>query len=213
MLLPPRESSPLPSLPTLPSNVILVVSLMIQAALNPMTAVLPCLAYDDEERRTVREMSRTVNSCQMKLVKSENAGEEVEDKHKLDLPSVIEVLTKQLQRGTVPSKVASLKWIYHLFIQIPIQMFEYIDDIFPVLLKTLSDTSDEVVILDLEVLAEISSSKTGRPDSKNVTPATTSPHFKQFMLSLLKLFSADRNLLETKGSFIIRQLCVLLSSE
>merc|ERR1712126_541320 len=33
------------------------------------------------------------------------------------------------------------------------------------------------------------------------------------MLSLLKLFSADRNLLETKGSFIIRQLCVLLSSE
>ena len=33
------------------------------------------------------------------------------------------------------------------------------------------------------------------------------------MLSLLKLFSADKNLLESKGSFIIRQLCVLLSSE
>ena len=33
------------------------------------------------------------------------------------------------------------------------------------------------------------------------------------MLSLLKLFSADRSLLEAKGSFIIRQLCVLLSSE
>ena len=179
-----------------------------------LTAVLPCLAYDDEERRTVREMSRTVNDAQMQLVKSESDEEEAsDDEHKLDLPSVNEVLTKQLQRGTVPSKVASLKWIYHLFIQIPVQMFEYIDDIFPVLLKTLSDTSDEVVILDLEVLAEISSSKTGRSDSKNVTPATTSPHFKQFMLSLLKLFSADKNLLETKGSFIIRQLCVLLSSE
>ena len=73
----------------------------------------------------------------------------------------MEVLTKQLQRGTVPSKVASLRWIYHLFIQIPVKMFQYIDDIFPVLLKTLSDTSDEVVILDLEVLAEISSSKIG----------------------------------------------------
>ena len=73
----------------------------------------------------------------------------------------MEVLTRQLQRGTVPSKVASLRWIYHLFIQIPVQMFQYIDDIFPVLLKTLSDTSDEVVILDLEVLAEISSSKIG----------------------------------------------------
>merc|ERR1711915_651701 len=118
---------------------------------------------------------------------------------------------KQLQRGTVQSKVAALNWIYHLFIQIPIQMFQFIDDIFPVLLKTLSDHSDEGVILDLQVLAEISSSKIGRNSSTD--PAGTSPHFKQFILSLLKLFSADRNLLEAKGSFIIRQLCVLLSSE
>lgn len=88
-------------------------------------------------------------------------GEEKVEENKLDLPSVMEVLTKQLQRGTVPSKVASLRWIYHLFIQIPVQMFQYIDELFPVLLKTLSDTSDEVVILDLEVLAEISSSKIG----------------------------------------------------
>ena len=77
----------------------------------------------------------------------------------------------------------------------------------------------QVVVLDLEVLAEISSSKTGRPIEASPLPPTsssnpsTSPHFKQFMLSLLKLFSADRSLLEAKGSFIIRQLCVLLSSE
>jgi len=177
-----------------------------------LTAVLPCLAYEDEERRTVREMSRTVNTAQMKLVRSG------EDEDKLDLPSLMEVLTKQLQRGTVQSKVAALRWIYHLFIQIPVQMFQFIDDIFPVLLKTLSDHSDEVVILDLEVLAEISSSKTGRVPSVPSPAITTqenstSPHFKQFMLSLLKLFSADRTLLEAKGSFIIRQLCVLLSSE
>ena len=87
----------------------------------------------------------------------------------------------------------------------------------------------QVVVLDLEVLAEISSSKTCRPiegsnnvpmptstmGTSNMPPSntSTSPHFKQFMLSLLKLFSADRSLLEAKGSFIIRQLCVLLSSE
>ena len=141
----------------------------------------------------------------------QDGGEKETGAEKLDLPSVMEVLTKQLKQGTVPSKVASLRWIYHLFIQIPVQMFQYIDhsELFPVLLKTLSDTSDEVVILDLEVLAEISSSKTGRVNSST----DTSPHFKQFMLSLLKLFSIDKNLLENKGSFIIRQLCVLLSSE
>ena len=93
-------------------------------------------------------------------------GQEEAEENKLDLPSVMEVLTKQLQRGTVPSKVASLRWIYHLFIQIPVKMFQYIDDIFPVLLRTLSDTSDEVVILDLEVLAEISSSKIGHSRSE-----------------------------------------------
>ena len=175
-----------------------------------LTAVLPCLAYDDEEHRTVREISKSVNSAQMNLVKKESEDTITGVQNKLDLDSVMEVLTKQLQRGTVPSKEASLRWIYHLFIQIPVQMFQYIDEIFPVLLKTLSDTSDEVVILDLEVLAEISSSKTGM---KNSGKSDTSPHFKQFMLSLLKLFSADRSLLESKGSFIIRQLCVLLSSE
>ena len=169
-----------------------------------LSAVLPCLAYDDEERKVVREKSIAFNTAQMNLVKKENEG----DKNKLDLPAVMDVLTKQLHRGTVPSKVAALRWIYHLFIQIPVEMFKYIDDIFPVLLNKLSDTSDEVVILDLEVLAEISSSKTGHDDSNN-----TSPHFKQFMQSLLKLFCADRVLLETKGNFIIRQLCVLLSSE
>ena len=77
----------------------------------------------------------------------------------------------------------------------------------------------QVVVLDLEVLAEISSSKTCRPiEGSNNVPmppsnTSTSQHFRQFMLSLLKLFSADRSLLEAKGSFIIRQLCVLLSSE
>lgn len=35
------------------------------------------------------------------------------------------------------------------------EMFRFVDETFPVLLKTLSDPSDEVVLLSLEVLAEI----------------------------------------------------------
>jgi len=192
-----------------------------------LTAVLPCLAFDDEERRAVRELSRTVNTEQMKLVKplkdSGDAAAPTEE-NSLDLQSVMEVLTKQLQRGTVQSKVAALKWIFHLFNQIPELMAQLIDCVFPVLLKTLSDHSDEVVILDLEVLAQISSlpsglkmvgAEVGGETAGGVggTSVAPSSYFKQFMLSLLKLFSADRALLEAKGSFIIRQLCVLLSSE
>lgn len=122
-------------------------------------------------------------------------------------------------------------------------MVNFVDQIFPVLLKTLSDSSDEVLILNLQVLAEICC-----PPNKNLNPANydicnenkiptmalektkkkneksqkteldnqnsspelqstfgnTNPHFNSFILSLLKLFRADRNLLDTKGSFIIR---------
>ena len=40
-------------------------------------------------------------------------------------------------------------------------MLKHVDELFPVLLRSLSDLSDEVVQLDLEVLAEIISSPAG----------------------------------------------------
>ena len=122
-------------------------------------------------------------------------------------------------------------------------MVNFVDQIFPVLLKTLSDSSDEVLILNLQVLAEIccppnknlspanydicnenkiptmalektkkknENSKKTELDNQNSSPelqstfGNTNPHFNSFILSLLKLFRADRNLLDTKGSFIIR---------
>ena len=122
-------------------------------------------------------------------------------------------------------------------------MVNFVDQIFPVLLKTLSDSSDEVLILNLQVLAEICCPPTkgqAEGSDKNLSKereitthkmsnakkdktksdatktedtslqlrssafGNTNPHFSSFILSLLKLFRADRNLLDTKGSFIIR---------
>ena len=74
------------------------------------------------------------------------------------------------------------------------------DGTFPALLKTLSDTSEEVIKHDLQLLAQISS-------------ASDDSYFKAFMINLLDLFSTDRRLLETRGSLIIRQLCLNLSTE
>jgi hypothetical protein len=73
----------------------------------------------------------------------------------VDLNSVVDVLTRNLQNTAVPTKVAVLRWIYHLHLKMGDQMFRFVDETFPVLLKTLSDPSDEVVLLSLEVLAEI----------------------------------------------------------
>jgi vacuole morphology and inheritance protein 14 len=74
------------------------------------------------------------------------------------------------------------------------------DGTFPALLKTLSDTSEEVIRHDLQLLAQISSS-------------SEESYFKAFMVNLLDLFSTDKRLLETRGSLIIRQLCLSLNTE
>lgn len=92
------------------------------------------------------------------------------------------------------------------------------DGTFPALLKTLSDSSEEVraprhvsnsdsrsfvlqvIKHDLQLLAQISSS-------------SEESYFKVFMMNLLELFSTDRRLLETRASLIIRQLCLNLNTE
>ena len=74
------------------------------------------------------------------------------------------------------------------------------DGTFPVLLKTLSDPSEEVIKANLQLLAQISSS-------------SEEDYFPLFMQNLLSLFSTDRKLLETRGTLIIRQLCLSLNTE
>lgn len=58
----------------------------------------------------------------------------------------------------------------------------------------------QVIKHDLQLLAQISSS-------------SEESYFKLFMHTLLELFSTDRKLLETRGSLIIRQLCLNLNTE
>ncbi len=58
----------------------------------------------------------------------------------------------------------------------------------------------QVIKHDLQLIAQISSS-------------SEEGYFKAFMHNLLELFSTDRRLLETRGSLIIRQLCLYMNTE
>lgn len=58
----------------------------------------------------------------------------------------------------------------------------------------------QVIKHDLQLIAQISST-------------SEESYFKAFMINLLELFSTDRRLLELRGSLIIRQLCLNLSTE
>ena len=76
------------------------------------------------------------------------------------------------------------------------KMNKSISMLLPALLKTVSDSADEVVLLNLQILASISSNK---------------KEFLMVLNSLVILFLEDRVLLETRGALVIRKLCVLLN--
>ncbi|MBN3274570.1 VAC14 protein, partial [Polyodon spathula] len=257
-----------------------------------LTAVLPCLSYDDRKKST-KEAANACNHSLMKLVTLEDDVEEAEGGSELpqqddtpprtqdtvdnslnasqgsvgfskirfftpasseraqvtlDLDGIVQVLDRHLHDPAtgMMTRISVLKWLYHLYIKTPRKMFRHTDRLFPMLLKTLSDESDEVILKDLEVLAEIASSPAGQTDApgscdssdskselqvpgltKSVQPsgfgskgADCSPstpsmnsYFYKFMINLLKQFSMERKLLEMRGTFIIRQLCLLLNAE
>lgn len=257
-----------------------------------LTAVLPCLSFDDRKKST-KEAANACNHSLMKLVTPEDDVEEAgvgseppqqddtpprtqdtldnslnasqdsvgfsnisfftpasPDRAQvtLDLDGIVQVLDRHLHDPAtgMMTRITVLKWLYHLYIKTPRKMFRHTDSLFPMLLKTLSDESDEVILKDLEVLAEIASSPAGQTDApgscdisdskselqvrgstKSVQPsgfgskgADCSPstpsmnsYFYKFMINLLKRFSMERKLLEMRGTFIIRQLCLLLNAE
>lgn len=260
-----------------------------------LTAVLPCLSYDDRKKNT-KEAASACNHSLMKLVTAEDDEDEDENEEgtagtpaetdgsskmkadgndvlnasqesiglsnisfftpasadrphvSLDLDSIVQVLDRHLHDSStgMMTRIAVLKWVYHLYIKTPRKMFRHTDSLFPMLLKTLSDESDEVILKDLEVLAEIASSPAGQTDQTGAcdgtdgkadlkvpasakqsqqsgsgakagdsSPSTPSmnSYFYKFMINLLKRFSQERKLLDNRGAFIIRQLCLLLHAE
>ncbi|KAF8897785.1 vacuolar protein 14 C-terminal Fig4p binding-domain-containing protein [Infundibulicybe gibba] len=117
-----------------------------------------------------------------------------------DYQATVTELTVQFLSEFEDTRVAALKWLIMLHQKAPKKILAMDDGTFPALLKTLSDSSEEVIKHDLQLLAQISSS-------------SEESYFKAFMMNLLELFSTDRRLLETRGSLIIRQLCLNLNTE
>ncbi|KAF9586285.1 hypothetical protein BGW38_007416 [Lunasporangiospora selenospora] len=122
------------------------------------------------------------------------------DQLEFDYVATVNALTLQFLNEHEQTRVASLEWLLMLHKRAPHLILSIDDGSFPVLLKTLSDPSEEVIKRDLQLLAQISSH-------------SDDTYFTNFMINLLSLFSTDRRLLENRGSVIIRQLCVSLNSE
>jgi len=257
---------------------------MLPFASGILTAVLPCVAYEDEKRKAIREAAQQTNKALMSLIEANDDLDPANiDKAKplqdslvtnssdpdsstavegLDLAPMIAVFKRYLCNEAMQTRIAILRWIFHLHQKTPHCLFLHVDDLFPVLMDTIKHRSDEVVLLDLQVLAELASSPVanivaaqslnapttsaapspppnslpehadknsstgdGPPPSRPTPPLLRSsarpppnnsrvnPYFDKFMFNLLALFSADRQILEDRGAFVIRQLCILMNSE
>lgn len=154
---------------------------------NLLAAIMHCISDAEHE---IRQVAERANDDLLQLVK--NTEED------MDLMPLMTKLTAELVSDHVPTRMAALRWISMLLEKGPEQLSTHIGYLLPTLLKTLSDISDAVVLLDLEVLARISLNES---------------EFERVMNAILQLFAQDRRLLETRGSLIVRKLCILLDSK
>ncbi|XP_075980928.1 protein VAC14 homolog [Anticarsia gemmatalis] len=219
----PEEMLQLTAITWIKEFVELAGASMLPYASGVLCAVLPSLAYHDEPRKSIRETAATVNFQLTKLVvsASESPPREVGDEGaeaegdggegRLNLDAVVAVLTQMLHHGSVYTKVAALDWILHLYNKLPSEMFLQTDKLFVSVVGSLTDGADDVVRRSLAVLAEICSCS----PHANIAPGDleSSPYYYKFLQALLRLLAADDNLLEDRGAFIIRQLCILLNAE
>lgn len=112
-----------------------------------------------------------------------------------DLDPLLSVLTMELLSEHIGTRVAALQWINMLHQKDATEMNKSIGDLLPALLKTISDSADEVVLINLQVLARISLDEV---------------QFLRVLNSLVELFQEDRLLLESRGALVIRKLSSLL---
>ncbi|PIA26692.1 hypothetical protein AQUCO_09100085v1 [Aquilegia coerulea] len=150
-------------------------------------AILPCIS-DKEEK--IRVVARETNE-ELRAIRADPA-------EGFDVGAILSIARRQLSNEWEATRIEALHWIGTLLARYRAEVLSVLDDIFDTLLKALSDPSDEVVLLVLDVHACI---------------ARDAPQFRQLVVFLVHKFRIDHSLLEKRGALIIRRLCVLLDAE
>ncbi|ONK75321.1 uncharacterized protein A4U43_C03F15630 [Asparagus officinalis] len=150
-------------------------------------AILPCISDKEEKIRVVacetNEELRTIRA---------DPGEG------FDVGAILSIARSQLTSEWEATRIEALHWIATLLTRHRAEVISFLNDIFDSLLRALSDPSDEVVLLVLEVHACI---------------AKDAQHFRHLVVFLIHNFRSDHLLLEKRGALIVRRLCVLLDAE
>ncbi|KAG7030596.1 Protein VAC14-like protein [Cucurbita argyrosperma subsp. argyrosperma] len=150
-------------------------------------AILPSIA-DKEEK--IRVVARETNEELRNIKAAPSEG--------FDVGAILSIARRQLSSEHEATRIEALHWISTLLNRHRTEVLIYLNDILDSLLQALSDSSDKVVLLVLDVHACI---------------AKDQQHFHQLVVFLVQNFRINNSLLEKRGALIIRRLCVLLNAE
>jgi vacuole morphology and inheritance protein 14 len=151
-----------------------------------LSSVMYCIADQESD---IRQQAKQANSGLMLLVKTTTEP--------FELSPLLRTLTIEILSEHVTTRVAALNWINMLHEKDPTEINKSIGDLLPALLKAISDAADEVVLINLQVLARISLDQV---------------QFNRVLNALVQLFLEERMLLEARGALVVRKLCALLDS-
>lgn len=152
-----------------------------------ITAIIPNLSHSSE---SIRNKATLCDKKFGKLLTS--------TKQEIQYQEIYNVVCSELEKNTYfPLRISCLNWLKLILKKKFDSLSDHLDDLLKLLLKTLSDVSEEVVFLDLEVLSIISS---------------TEKNFTSFMNNLVNLFKTDQEIF-LKSGFIVKKLCVMLDPE
>ncbi|VAH88341.1 unnamed protein product [Triticum turgidum subsp. durum] len=175
-------------------------------------AILPCISDEEEKIRVVaretNEELRAIKADQAEgfdigaiLVIAKSCINPFNYQNSVQPLSGFEQHSKaqrELNSEHEATRIEALHWFSTLLVRGRAEFSAYLDGIFEPLLNALSDPSDAVVLLVLEVHARI---------------AEEYHHFQHLMSYLIHTFHNNHVLLEKRGALIVRRLCVLLGAE
>ncbi|KAJ8498480.1 hypothetical protein OPV22_009032 [Ensete ventricosum] len=150
-------------------------------------AILPCIS-DKEEK--IRVVARETNE-ELRAIRADPADG-------FNIDAILSIARRDLTSEWETTRIEALHWIATLLAQHRTEVITYLNHTYDSLLSALSDSSDEVVLLVLDVHACI---------------AKDAEYFCRLVELLVYNFKIDRALLERRGAMIVRRLCVLLDAE
>jgi len=154
---------------------------------------------DDLEDEIVR-MANEMNNGLLDMVSNlENS---------IPVDQLVEQLLNSIQvRDSMVVRTACLQWICMLLVQSPVQMLRRstLDRLCDPIFDTLQHPDDEVMVAALRVLAQIMEGR--NPEDDEIQDEHGSNLFQVMSQRLLRLFASDRQMLESRGRLMIRQLC------